>query len=71
MTRGLPHIDVPFHLQEPNSCRACKHSYFSASDTDHRYMRCGRSSHSQQCRYERHETGACGADAIFWKAREI
>lgn len=71
MTKGLPEIDVPWWLKDPHSCRACKHSYFDSSDTGFRYMRCGRASHSQQCRYERHETGDCGRDAIYWKARGI
>lgn len=67
--QGLPPLDVPFHLQEPNSCKACKHSFFAASDPDRRYLRCSRGQYSQQCRYERHETGECGPAAIYWKAR--
>lgn len=67
--RGLPHIDVPQFLRDPHSCKACKHSYFSADDADRRYMRCGKSQNSLQCRYERHESGACGLAAINWKAR--
>lgn len=71
MTRGLPPIDVPFHLQDPNSCKRCIHGFYSASDRDFRYLRCGRSEYQQQCRYERHETGDCGPAAIHWKERAV
>lgn len=71
MTRGLPPIDVPFHLQEPLSCKRCKHSFYHASDTELRYLRCGRSQYSIQCRYERHETGECGPAAIHFNARGV
>lgn len=66
---GLPPLEVPFHLQEPNSCKDCKHSYFRSDDTHHRYLRCSRHQWSQQCRYERHETGECGPAAKYWKDR--
>lgn len=69
MTRGLPPIDWPFHLQEPLSCKSCKHSFYQASDTELRYLRCSRSLYSIQCRYERHETGDCKPEALFWTER--
>lgn len=69
MTKGLPSLDVPFHLQEPNSCKKCTYSFFDASDRGQRYMRCDRSEYDQQCCYERHETGECGPAAIHWKER--
>jgi uncharacterized cupin superfamily protein len=69
MIRGLPPVDVPFHLQEPDSCKRCAHSFHSADDKAQRYLRCGRSEHSEQCRYERHETGNCGPAATHWKER--
>ncbi|MFM8745580.1 MAG: hypothetical protein ACKOED_02790 [Aestuariivirga sp.] len=69
MIRGLPPIDVPFHLQEPDSCARCVHSFHSADDKAHRYLRCRLSDHAEQCRYERHETGNCGPAATYWKDR--
>jgi hypothetical protein len=69
MIRGLPPLDLPFHLQEPDSCRRCVHSFYSADDTAQRYLRCGLSEHAEQCRYERHETGTCGPAATYWKER--
>ena len=69
MIRGLPPIDVPFHLQEPDSCRRCVHSFHSADDTAQRYLRCGLSEQGEQCCYERHETGTCGPAATRWKER--
>jgi hypothetical protein len=69
MIRGLPPIDLPFHLQEPDSCRRCVHSFYSADDKAQRYLRCGRSEYSEQCCYERHETGNCGPAATNWKER--
>lgn len=69
--QGLTDIDLPFHLQEPNSCGRCKHSFYSADDMTRRYLRCGRAQHSQQCRYERHETGECGPDPKFWTERGV
>ena len=69
MLRGLPPIDLPFHLQEPQSCGRCAHSFYSADDTAQRYLRCGLSEHAEQCRYERHETGTCGPAATYWKER--
>jgi len=68
-SKGLPDIDIPFHLQEPHSCKRCTHSFFDASDRQHRYMRCGRSDYDQQCVYERHETGDWGPAAIHWRER--
>lgn len=67
--QGLPPIDVPFHLQEPHSCKACKHSFYTLDDKSFRYLRCSHSPYQQQCRYERHETGECGPAAIYWKER--
>lgn len=69
MNKGLPHMDVPLHLQDPYSCKRCSSSYYSADDTQFRYLRCGRAPHAQQCRYERHETGSCGPAAIYWTER--
>lgn len=71
MTRGLPPIDVPLHLQDPRSCKRCKHSFYSADDTQLRYLRCGRSEYAQQCRYERHDTGDCRPEALYWTERGI
>ena len=73
--KGLPPLetfethDVPFHEQEPNSCKKCTHSFYSSNDTKLRYLRCGRSDYGQQCRYERHETGTCGPAALHRKER--
>jgi len=67
--KGMPDIDVPLHEREPHPCKRCKFSFFDAKDTELRYIRCGRSFYSNQCRYERHETGDCGPDAIFWRER--
>lgn len=67
--RGLPPLDLPLHLQEPDSCRRCVHSFFSADDKARRHLRCGRSEHSEQCCYERHDTGDCKSEARFFKAR--
>lgn len=69
--KGLPEIDLPFHEQEPHSCKRCKHSFYAGNDPALRYLRCGRSEFSQQCRYERHETGECGPSAIYWTERGI
>ena len=69
--QGLPEIDVPLHDRGPQPCTGCTHSFYSADDKALRYLRCGRSQHAQQCRYERHETGDCGPDGIYWKARGI
>ena len=69
MIKCIPPIDAPFHMQDPNSCKRCVHSFYHAADTDLRYLRCGRSEYQQQCRYERHETGDCGPAAIHWKER--
>lgn len=65
--KGLPEIDVPFYDLGDKPCRECRHSFFAADDTRFRYLRCDRT--SQQCRYERHETGSCGEDALYWKER--
>lgn len=67
--QGLPEIDVALHEREPRPCKRCKHSFFSKEDAALRYLRCGLSQYSQQCRYERHETGDCGPDALHWKER--
>ena len=69
MTKGLPPIDVPQWLLDPRSCKRCKHSYFDSSDIELRYMRCGFSQYSQQCRYERHDTGDCKPEALHWTER--
>jgi len=69
MTKGLPPLDVPFHEQDPHSCKRCKHSYYRGDDRALRYLRCGVSQYNQLCVYERHETGDCGPDAIHWKER--
>jgi hypothetical protein len=69
MTKGLPPIDIPFHLQDPHSCKRCKHSFYASNDSELRYLRCGRSFYSIQCRYERHETGDCKPEALFWTER--
>lgn len=61
--------DTPLHLQEPYSCKSCRHSFYGSNDRHLQHLRCGRNQHSQQCRYERHETGECGPHAIFFKAR--
>lgn len=67
--QGLPEIDVPLHEREPRPCKRCKHSYYSKDDKHLRYPRCQRAPFSRQCRYERHETGDCGPDALHWKER--
>ena len=71
--KGLPPLDEPpFHMQDkPHSCRDCTHSFYQSSDHALRYLRCGRAEYSQQCRYERHETGTCGPAALHFKARSI
>lgn len=71
MISGLPPIDVPHFMRDPHSCGRCKHSYFDSDDTYLRYMRCSRSRNSQQCRYERHETGDCRPEALHWKERGL
>lgn len=71
MTKGLPPLDVPFHLQDPHSCKRCKHSFYGADDPGFRYLRCSYNRYGQQCRYERHETGDCGPAAIHWKERAV
>lgn len=71
MIPGLPPIDIPDWLLEPRSCKACKHMFYQSADRDLRYPRCGRARHSQQCRYERHETGECGPDAIYWTGKAV
>lgn len=68
---GLPPIDVPWWRKDPHDCLRCKHSFYQSSDRELRYPRCGRSEYAQQCRYERHETGTCGPDAIYWTERGI
>lgn len=62
-------LDLPFHLQEPDSCARCRHSFFEASDRKLRHMRCGLS--DQPCSHERHETGSCGPAAGHWKERGV
>lgn len=69
MTRGLPPIDAPWFDRDPRSCKRCAHSFYDSSDTELRYLRCSRSQYSQQCRYERHDTGDCKPEAIHWKER--
>ncbi|MEN6302211.1 MAG: hypothetical protein ABFD96_05760 [Armatimonadia bacterium] len=68
---GLPPLDVPLHERDPHDCRRCKHSYYDSKDEGRRYLRCGRSQYSQQCRYERHETGDCKPEALHWKERGV
>lgn len=68
---GLPPLDVPLHLRDPHDCRRCKHSYYDSKDEERRYLRCGRSQYSQQCRYERHDTGDCRPEALHWKGRGV
>jgi len=70
MINGLPKMDVPHHLRDPHSCKRCVHSFYGASDPELRYLRCGRSEYSSQCRYERHETGDCKPEALYWKERQ-
>jgi hypothetical protein len=66
MTQSLPALDLPFHLQEPNSCRRCTHSYY---DIAVQRLRCGRHNYTPLCTFERHETGTCGPDALHFKVR--
>lgn len=66
---GLPPLDLPFHDQEPNACRNCKHSYFKAKETASRDLRCSKVTPNQRCLYARHETGECGPAAKYWKDR--
>lgn len=61
--------EIPFHLQEPFSCKSCRHSFYGSNDRKLQHLRCGRGHYSQQCRYERHETGDCGPLAIHFRAR--
>lgn len=69
--KGLPPIDIPLHERPLYDCRRCKHSFYQASDTELRYLRCGRGQYSIQCRYERHENGECKPEALFWKERDV
>lgn len=72
MTKGLPPLpidDPPLFELGERACRHCKHSFYASNDTGLRYLRCGRNQYAQQCRYERHETGECGPDAIYFKER--
>lgn len=70
MKTYLPPIDLPFHLQEPNSCRRCAHSFYAASDAEQQHLRCGLGGLGTMCVYERHETGSCGPAALHFKPRE-
>lgn len=70
MIRGLYPLDVPFHLQEPNSCKRCSHSFNKTDDTQGRYLRCDRErTTTTLCVYARHETGDCGPAALHFKER--
>lgn len=67
--QGLPVLDVPLHERDPHPCRRCVHSFYDAGDTELRYLRCGRQQYTIQCRFERHDTGDCKPEALFWKER--
>lgn len=69
MINGLPPLDVPLHERDPRPCKSCTHSFFDGRDAELRYMRCGRSDWSQQCRFERHDTGDCKPEGIYFKER--
>lgn len=64
-------LDIPFHLQEPLSCRRCKHSGWYKKDTQFERLICMRHRYEISCTFERHETGECGPSALFWKERGI
>lgn len=66
---GLPPIDIPLHQRDPHDCRKCVHSYYDIADASSRYVRCGRT--QSMCVYERHETGDCTPEALFFKERAI
>jgi hypothetical protein len=68
---GLPTLDGPLHLRDPHDCRRCKHSFYTADDAERRYLRCGKSEWTNQCRYERHDTGDCKPEALHFKARGV
>jgi hypothetical protein len=69
MIIGLPPVDVPFFERDPRSCKRCAHAFYSPSDLERRYLRCGFSKYKLLCCYQRHETGWCGPDAVNWKDR--
>lgn len=71
MTKGLPPMDVAWWERDPHSCKRCVHSFYSAADPDLRYLRCSRGDYAIQCRYERHDTGECKPEALFWKERSV
>lgn len=64
--KGLPPLDLPFHLKEPNSCAGCKHSYYRADDA--RHLRC-LLTRGTLCVRERDLFGNCGEDPKHWKDR--
>ena len=66
---GLPEMDIPKWRRDPHDCQKCTHSFYDSKDVELRYLRCGRGQYSQQCRYERHDTGDCKPEALFFKAR--
>jgi len=69
MINGLPPQDVPRHLREPRSCKACRNSFYAADDLTERYLRCSAGLGSM-CTFVRDEDGTCGPESKNWKPRE-
>lgn len=65
MIQPLPPVEKPIHEQGPRPCSACRWSY-----DDGQHMRCKKIKYrSMICTFERHETGDCGPDGLYWSER--